>query len=276
MVLAEFYSLFFGENWKEKIQQYFWLTLSAALVFAIYRTWPKHKVEQAIKNSDVKIVVKVGNLLKEKNAIIVGSNTTFDTNITDGTISPKSVQGQLTEQLASNATRLDSLIESSLANVAPASTRTLESKPYGKLREYHPGTVAAIIIDERPVYLVAIATLNLHKAASSSPSMLLDSLPKMWESIRSRGTFSNISTPILGSGFSRVNLPRQTLLLELVKSFVAASREAKFTELLTIVISPEDFSNGTVSLSEVQKFLECQCSYPVQVGQSSPTGQAIV
>lgn len=69
-----------------------------------------------------------------------------------------------------------------------------------------------------------------------------------------------IVIPVLGSGFSKVEVPRE-IIKEIIKSFTAASLSKKFTEKLTIVIHPEDYINFDMNISEIHEFLKYQCKY---------------
>lgn len=221
------------------------------------------------------VEVRIGNVLKQVGAVIVGSNTTFDTSLEDGTISKSSVQGQFTEQYFDNVTELDQKLDQALKNVPSTATRTTDDKPYGKAKEYELGTVAPIEFGVRKAYFVAIARLNSERVASSDANAFQDALPKIWNGLRSRGGMEELVCPVLGSGYSRLRLTRKELVQAIIRSFVVASQEGKLTEKLSIVVRPEDIKQGQLNLEDLRRFLECECLYaqaPRTPESSQPTG----
>ena len=79
----------------------------------------------------------------------------------------------------------------------------------------------------------------------------------------------DIVIPVLGSGFSRVRATRGELIAEIIRSFVAAAREGRFCEHLTIVIWTEDFAAGRVKLQTLERILDHECNFfGTQVVQS--------
>ena len=241
-----------ARNWR-------WAFLTVAAIFGLLKAWPRLSVKSRVSDTDALVEIRVCDVLSLSGALVVGSNRTFDTSIEDGTISEASVQGQFTRQFADSVDALDRQIDDSLKNT-PFEPRT-KDKPYGKQQEYAIGTVASVTCSSKRAYLVAIASLNSHRVASTNLEDVLDALPLLWEFVRNRGGLEPLCCPILGSGFSRVKTSRQELIREIVKSFVAASRTGKFCEHLTIAILPEDFRRGHINLDALGRFLEHECTY---------------
>ena len=91
------------------------ISLIVGIIAVIVANWPKRKYLFNIKNRDIKIKLKIGDLLKEKAAIVVPTNSTFDTNTENDFISINSVQGQVQNKyFKNNITTLDYLIEKEL------------------------------------------------------------------------------------------------------------------------------------------------------------------
>ena len=267
---------YFSENseWTAFLKASWWLFCISGIIIGAVRARPKRFVEARIKNTDIVVEVRIGNIWTQKGAIIIGSNTTFDTNVTDGTISPSSVQGQFTQHYCENTVELDALLAESLRPITVTSSRSRDDKPYGNVDEYEFGTVAPIVANGRKAYFVAIAQMNSDRVASSDANALQDALPRIWNGIRNRGGMENLLSPVLGSGYSRLSLTRQELVQAIIRSFVVASQEGKLTEKLTIVVHPKDFKQGQFDLDELQRFLEHECVYGRvgQVAANPPTG----
>ena len=238
---------------------WWWAFLITGAAVGLWRAWPHLSVKSRVSDTDALVEIRGCDIFSLGGALVVGSNTTFDTLIEDGTISDASVQGQFTRRFVDSVDELDRQIAVSLENT-PFENRT-EDKPYGKHREYAIGTVASLSSSGKRAYMVAIASLNSYRVASTNREDVLDALPCLWEFVRSRGGLEPLCCPILGSGFSRVTAPREELIREIVKSFVAASRVGKFCEHLTIAISPEDSCRGYINLDALDRFLEHECKY---------------
>ena len=250
-----------------------WLFCIVGATIGVVRAWPARSVTSRVKGTDVVVTVRVGDIMKLDGALLVGSNTTFDTDVLDGTISLSSVQGQFTNRYFYSVSALDEKLNKSLRTVPVMRERPKEEKPYGKTREYENGTVAPVSVGRKKAYFVAIASMNADRVASSDANALQDALPRIWEGIRIRGGMENLLCPVLGSGYSRINLTRGELVKAIIRSFVVASQEGKLTEVLTIVLHPKDVKQGQIDLSDLRRFLECECVHgrPAQV-VDVPTG----
>ena len=262
--LVEATAFFFSEEtWASNIKSFWWIFLLVGMGIGMFRGRPKLSLIDRIPELDVDIEVRVGNVFSTNGTVIIGSNTTFDTTLEDDTISEKSLQGQFTKKYCRSISDLDNQITSSLNSISPNNIRTAtgNDKPYGKLEEYKFGTVATIEGNGKKAYFVAIAKLNQYRVAKANREEFLDSLPRIWSQIRNRGGFESLSCPILGSGFSRLNMSREELIREIIKSFVVATVESKFCEKLTISISFNDFLKGRVDLHRLERFIEHECIY---------------
>lgn len=252
------------------------LFILAAITFGIYRGRPISKVKSRISNTDIEVEIIIGDIFKNKGAIIIGSNTTFDTSIEDETISAKSIQGQFTMKYCPNISELDIQLGEALRTQAPVRTLTEQEKPYGKTVLFPIGTVATIVCKKKRAYFCAIANLNMHKVAICDTNELLDTLPVIWSYIQNCGTIDDLSCPILGSRYGRINLSREELIRSIIKSFVAASLEQKFCEKFSIYISDDDYITKGLDIKRLGEFLKHECSYSKSIisrrQQNTPTG----
>jgi len=67
--------------------------------------------------------------------------------------------------------------------------------------------------------------------------------------------------PVLGTGYGRLSQPREEIVRETIRSFIAACSEHTFADKLTIVITPQDVANHHISLDELGSFLRHVCQY---------------
>ena len=196
-VCVEILDFFFSESrfvgW---IAENWWAFLVVGLAIGVVRA--ARPIGAKVANTDIRVEVRIGSLFSRRfrGVVIVGSNATFDTSIEDGSISAASVQGQFTRRYYRNAVgELDGLLRTSLSSVVPSTVHTRANKAFGKLKEYDLGTMAKVEALRRTAYFVAITRLNENRVAESDRREYLDALPRMWESIRSRGTRDDIVCP---------------------------------------------------------------------------------
>ncbi len=271
-VCVEILSFFFKSSpFVDWVARNWWAFLVAGVAIGVFRT--TRPIGATISDTDIRVEIRVGNLFSRRfdGALVVGSNATFDTSIEDGSIAPDSVQGQFTKRYFRDSVGdLDQRLGTSLAPVALRCTHTRAGKAFGKCDEYDLGTMAKVEAVGKTAYFVAISRLNENKVAESNLSEYLDALPVMWEGIRSRGGQDAIVCPVLGTGYSRLPLNRMNAIRVLVRSFVAAAREGKLAERLTVVVAPRDVAH--LDLGLLNRWLECECTHRGHTGFATPAG----
>jgi hypothetical protein len=249
---------YFFSDLPNQIKGYWWLCILLPAAWSIFDNRPTLSVHQRLIGRDVIIEICIGDIFHFNGAYIVGSNTTFDTELGNGLISEKSIQGQFTEKYYGDVKHLDVDLDDALKN---ENFTEITTEKRGKKKEYVIGTVAKLANKNVEAYFLAIASLNEHGVASSSFENIKVSLSCVWNYIANRGGINPLVIPILGSGFSRIEVPRDQIIKEIIRSFVAACATKRFTEKLTIVIHPEDFRKYDLDLAELNEFLMYQCKY---------------
>lgn len=102
----------------EKVQNLYGLAsvIIICSLFTIYIRRPVNKIECKIQGKDLSVEVFIGNIFELNGEIIISSNTTFDTNTSNGLISRQSVQGQFAEiYFPGRISDLDDQLEKSLS-----------------------------------------------------------------------------------------------------------------------------------------------------------------
>lgn len=251
-------STYFYSDLPNQIKGYWWVCVLVPIIWSIVDNRPTLSVHQRLIGRDVIIEICIGDIFQFKGAYIVGSNTTFDTEVGNGLISSKSIQGQFTEKFYDDVKHLDVDLDDALRR---EKFTKVTSDKRGKKKEYGIGTVAKVENKTVEAYFLAIASLNQHGVASSSFENIQVSLSCVWSYIANRGGINPLVIPILGSGFSRIEVTRDQIIKEIIRSFVAACATKRFTEKLTIVIHPDDFRKYDLDLAELNEFLTYQCKY---------------
>lgn len=259
----------FDIKFLETTPKSFAIMLIVAFVGSILINVPKLNHQVKIADTDISILLTVGNLLKWKDSKVIATNSTFDTKLEGNFISPKSVQGQFFKKHYTNLDHLNRDLENALQNVPVKETL---DRPNSKKNRYNIGTVAKLTHQEFNSYWLALADVNENGKPSSNYENLLTGFSELWEFIATKGHLENLAIPILGSGRTGVNQTRENILKELIFSFVAFASEKKFTELLTIVIHPSDLIKHDLNFKEMSEFLDYTCKYKPSknYGNSNP------
>ena len=261
----------------EKNIQQLWLLflfLVGSLVYATVMCRPRNKVSGRLNGRDVTLEVVIHDIFKLPGTLIVGSNTTFDTKISDQLISPKSIQGQFTNKFYANEQKLDLEIESQLTGISPI--EELNGSRIGKKKRYKIGQVVRVAPKGIIAYLVSIAHINQHGNAQGNFEYIKEALANLWIFIGERGTRDELVLPVLGTGYSRIQETREEVIQEIIQSFVAACGERVFCEKLTIVISPSDAAKHDISIEEIGSYLRHVCKYTrYSSGSSDASGAGI-
>ena len=201
----------------------------------------------------------MADILNVAGAIVVGTNTTFDTSISKRIISRDSLQGQFTNKYYDAEEHLDSDLAMSLRH---EESTPIEGDRKGKRHKYANGTVAKLEPRGRVAYWVAISDMNEHYVASSSREQVLEALGELWQYISERGDLGELAIPILGTGRARIkHTRREDMIREIISSFIAASSEHRFCDKLTIVIAERDYREQKMDLRQLGRYLEHCCRY---------------
>ncbi len=247
-----------GTKWPDTIRGlWLWFGL-AGLGIAAWICKPHLAVLQKLTGRDVAIEIAIGDLFAFPGALILGTNTTFDTRLSRELISEKSVQGTFTKQFYGDEIQLDSELTSQLAAIP---NQELQGSRVGKAERFPMGTCVRLNPRHRTAYLVAINDMNEHGVASGTFDDLKESLAKLWVFIGRRGLKESLVMPVIGTGFGRLSQTREEVVREIIRSFIAACSEKTFADKLTIVITHHDMTKHSISLEELGSFLRHECHY---------------
>lgn len=266
---------FFFPSWLPVLQHRVFVLVFfvVALVVALYLSRPKLRVSGRLNDRDVEIEVRAGDIFRLPGALVVGTNTTFDTN--PAVIDQKSIQGQFTEKYYSDIQQLDRDIEAALAGTEQESTVDIED-PARKRAKYPMGQVALVSPKDRQAYLVAIADLNEHGNAVGTFDGVDKALTNLWTFVAERGPREDVIVPVLGTGFSRVTAKRDEVVRATIDSFMTACHGKVFCEKLTIVVWLADLAKHELDIEEVGQYLRHVCRYtPYAPANPAPSGVGI-
>lgn len=233
--------------------------LVGGVLLALWLNRPRVRFACRLAGRDVVVEIRVGDMFAMQGALVIGSNTSFDTDTAGGLIADSSVQGQFTKRYYSAVSHLDGDLAAALNGIAPVRTSATKK---GKAQVYPIGTTVHVLAQQRRAYFVAIAAMNDHGVASGTFDDLKDSLPMLWDYVATKsGGIEPLIVPVLGSGFSRLPQPREEIIRAIVNSFIAACSSARPTEKLTVVIPFKDFHEHQVDFVELERYIQHVCRY---------------
>lgn len=223
-----------------------------SVAYVVFSRRPLTRFQVKVPGRDVRVEVKIGNLFEEKADVVVSSNTTFDTDMSIGLISPESLQGQFALKfLRGNTSEIDRQLALGLAQVVGSN----RAGAPGKSVEYPMGTVAKVETHGKTAYFVAMSRLNDHGNASSTMRDIEDALNGLWAFIANRGELRDVAMPVVGTGRGRLDIPRKKMVERIAQSFADASAGRIFAGRLVLLIRPEDAENFNVNLYEIRDYL---------------------
>ena len=219
---------------------------------------PRRHVKHRIEDTDVDIEIRIGNILHMDGAIVVSTNSTFDTASDAGLISDESLQGQFTKMYYDKEEYLDRDIDLELKG---QQYEEVSNRHTGKRRKYPIGTAVKLLVRDRVAYFVAIADMNEHGVASGSKEGLVEALGNLWYFIGERGELGRVLVPVLGTGRARIPVTRDVAIRWIIDSFIAACSERKICDEVTIVISEKDYFTHELDLDVLERYVQHKCVY---------------
>jgi hypothetical protein len=215
----------------------------------------------------------VGDIFHQKGAMVIPTNTTFDTLMDDEFISIHSVQGQFQEKYYHNNLKL---LNSQLKD-------SLDGNPYIELtdnrhtnaKQYEIGTACKISIGIKHTYYLAVANINkFGKPINATVHDITKALVSFWQHLNTMGHLEALLIPLLGTGRAGVkDASRDKIVQEIIFSFIAAAREMKVTESLIICIHPSDFAQKNLHWDDICDYLHYMCKFKYSEQLSKTEGE---
>lgn len=261
LTVAEFVQFVFESYIVYEIsRKHVWWFLLICIIVSFLKNKFKLSYEYFLKGTDVKINLKVDDVLDQKAAVIIPTSTTFDTKMEDEFISKNSIQGQFQNKyFKNNLEALDGLLENGLEGYSYELINAVNSKN----KRYPVGTVSKVTVKGKHYYFVAIADVNdFGKTINTKFENVQLTLEGIWNHIENKGHIENLAIPLIGTGKAGINdASRKRVIQEIIFSFVASAQERKITEKLQICIHPKDLEHKDLELDELNEYLKYMCKY---------------
>ena len=236
-----------------------WEWLAGAVPFVtLYLRKPVVAVAHQLAGRDIRIEVRIGDLLKMPGDHIITSNTTFDTS--PSIIADNSIQGQFTKKVYDgNDQHLDTDIDEALSETTLAE---LNDSRRGKRKRYPIGTVVKVAAKGKTSYLLAAVHMNEHgNCDPANFDQVKTVLASLWGHIGQRGDRGRLVIGLIGTGRGRLPTNRMEVAREIVQSFIAACSESTFSDGLTVAIHPSDYRKNNMNIRDLGDYLRHVCRY---------------
>lgn len=236
---------FFGFYSRDDYASYaIFLFLALAVIGSVAFRRPIQSTVITFPNTDVSVEVRIGDIFDVTGAVMVSTNTDFESDVAGGKVSPESLQGQFTARyFTGNQTKLIEELESELDKVP------------GKA-PYEIGTTVPIISHGKTFYFTAMAELNEKGNASTTLTGVKQALEGLWKHVREAGELQELAVPLIGTGRGRLRTPRKKMILEIAESFISASKDDKLSDKVIICIRPEDAYEHHINLWDIKDHLK--------------------
>ena len=214
---------------------------------------------------DTTISLKLADLLSIKgSAIVIPTNTTFDTTMDKCFISEKSIQGQFQKRIyGMDFSELDIAIKSSLDECYPNCFEILNDRIRTNKNRYKVGTVAKVTKHGQHYYFLAVADVNKSgKTENVTMENMTKALVGLWEYLTKEGHTEPITIPVIGTG--RTGLRDGTfedVVHETIFSYVTKSQDEFVSKKMTICIYPPALSDANVTWKRLCDYLDWQCHF---------------
>lgn len=222
-----------------------------SIIISIFKNIPRKKFTSKLRSKDVYLEVKVGNIFKNKGAIILPINDHLDCQLNGNVSSSNSLMNQFVNKYYGG----------DCANIDQKCKVKLTEKKLSTPLDI--GTVFEIKEDEKTFFFV----VNSKKGGNSRVHSTLDdfvlSLSELWQYIaKDAGRYDYISIPLLNTGHGRItDLNRETAIKEIINSFVEACKHYDVCDHLIISLSQNSVDKWDIDLDNIEGYLSAQCKY---------------
>lgn len=212
----------------------FLITLALVYVSIWVRANRLTKIDINIEGSDV--TIKAGDIFQEPGFKVIAFNEYFDTQVDNKIISEKSLNGDfISHHLDISAKELDKYIED-YEFEKDEIIGTNETRSQGKKPRYKMGTICLY----ENFLLTAFSKFDESNKAVITMPEYLEFLINFWDKVNNIYAQRNISTPIFGSGITRIkghkNISDEDLLKIMLWTFRISEMRFKYPARLTVII----------------------------------------
>ncbi len=247
------------------LREYKFIALLVAVVMVLLLQGKKLEHPEYLGEKDTIISLKIADILDIKDsAVVIPTNTTFDTIMDRSFISEKSIQGKFQKKFyGTDFSALDAEIKQSLDECFPDCFEVLTDRKRTNTKRYKIGTVAKVTHHGQHYYFLAVADVSKSgKTENVTMENMTKALVGLWEYLSKEGHTEPITVPVIGTG--RAGLSDGTfedVVHETIFSFVTKSQDEFVSRKMTICIYPPALSEANVTWERLCDYLDLQCHF---------------
>ena len=241
-------------------KEYFlYIIIISGLIMVIVKWDHLSITEKVVGAPDVSITIKVCDALANDGAVIIPTNTTFDTVMDDDFISEASLQGQF--QLKYYRDKFDELDGLIINGLAEKKYTVLSDGRKTNTKRYPLGTISRIPCKKKRAYFLAVADIYKNGIPiTPDASDMHTSLNRLWDELNYEGNMETYSVPLIGTGKAGVrDITREEIIKEIILTFLLSTQNYKLTEHLIICVHPSDYTK--IDWDEMGDYLKYNCKY---------------
>lgn len=230
---------------------YGWIFLGLLiLIYLAIWVWSNNlnKIDINVEGSDV--TIKVGDIFQQKGLKAIAFNEYFDTQVDNKIIAEGSLNGIfIKKHLNEPVSKLDQYIESYSFDDREI-LATDHTRKYGKRVRYQIGTICLY----NDYLLTAFSKFDESNKAHLTMPEYLEFLINFWDKVNNVYGQRNVSTPIFGSGITRIkghkNISDEDLLKLMLWTFRISEMRFKYPAKLSVVIHKDKINK--MNLLDIQ------------------------
>lgn len=216
---------------------YGWIFLGLlALIYLAIWVWSNNLNNIDIKVEGSDVTIKVGDIFQQQGLKAIAFNEYFDTQVDNRIIAEESLNGIfIKKHLDVSVAELDEFIK----NYSFESNEILGNNPdrkQGKKERFQIGTICIY----KNFLLTAFAKFDMDNKAILTMPEYLEFLINFWDKVNNVYAQQSVSTPIFGSGITRIKghktISDEDLLKIMLWTFRISEMRFKYPARLTIVI----------------------------------------
>lgn len=244
------------------------IIILSIIFISIFLYRDKLEFSAFLGRKDDKITLKMSNLFKMRDtAIVIPTNTTFDTTMNNDFISEKSIQGQFQKKFYGvDFAELDKALQYSLDEQYPNEYIELDDRKQTKRKRYSIGTVAKVTKEKTHYYFLAVADISKSgRPENVTMQNLTQALVNLWNYLSKEGHSESVAIPVIGTGRAGLKDGNiEDVVHETIFSFALAMQEEFVAKGLTVCIYPPTLRNANVTWDDLCNYLKLQCCFATE------------
>ncbi|MBQ6569777.1 MAG: hypothetical protein IJL87_05935 [Clostridia bacterium] len=250
-----------------------WLYLAIALLSALLSQSSFSHFSKKIRNTDCWIDISMADIFENKGQILIPCNNIFFERLPY--VGKNSIQAQLIKRMSKRKrkeTTQDQLGEMISKELSKPDYKECEIE--GKKQElggeqyqvYEYGTIVPLSVKvdkkDRDILLSAMSEITEQGVSTIDSETLLQNIDKMWDYIAAHHTGDDtLVVPIMGTGSTRVPMPKQVVARYILYTFAERSAELGIRKLI-LSVYPNDYLSDNINLEELRTYANFLCKFP--------------